>query len=199
MMTRICSTICALFFTLVAQAADGVIGINQASVEAAGGFPFEITRSGSYILTGNLEVDDVNTTAIWVQAPYVTLDLNGFSIRGPVTCEPGGVCDQAGLGVGVWAAFETPETPPFAPEPCNVEALGGPPGVEIRNGVISGMGGAGIGGLFEGRVEAVRVIANGCNGIEVTRCRLGCSGRTAPRNLRQSVPARPTRKGVVYT
>ncbi len=155
--------------SLTAQAADGVIEINQASVEAAGGFPFEITRAGSYKLTGNLEVDDIDTIAIWVRAPYVTLDLNGFSIRGPVTCELSGLCDQAGLGAGVWAAFAPPQMGPDGVLQCTIDAVpGGPPGVEIRNGVISGMGGDGIGGLFEGRVEAVRVVANGGHGIEAS-------------------------------
>ena len=162
----------AIFLLLGAtavQAADGVIEINQASVEAAGGFPFEITQTGGYKLTGNLEVDDIDTIAIWVRAPYVTVDLNGFSIRGPVTCEPGGVCDQAGLGAGVWAANELPQMDSNGVLQCTIDAVpGGAPGVEIRNGVISGMGGDGIGVLFEGRVEAVRVVSNGGHGIEVS-------------------------------
>ena len=42
----------------LASAADGVIEINQASVKAAGGFPFVISQPGSYRLTGNLDVTD---------------------------------------------------------------------------------------------------------------------------------------------
>ena len=37
-------------------AADGVIEINQVTVEANGGFPYVISEPGSYILTGNLWV-----------------------------------------------------------------------------------------------------------------------------------------------
>ena len=74
----------ALTFTL--QAADGVTEINQALIEASGGFPYEITQPGSYLLTGNLTVPDADTTAIRVEATDVTLDLNGFAIIGPVQC-----------------------------------------------------------------------------------------------------------------
>ena len=159
--------ICLLFAATAVQAADGVIEINQASVEAAGGFPFEITRTGSYKLTGNLEVDDVNTTAIWVRTAYVTVDLNGFSIRGPVECEFGESCDQAGTGAGVWGGIEPPQLGPNGVMQCTIDAVpGGHPGVEVRNGVVSGMGGDGVGAIFEGRVESMRVISNGGHGIE---------------------------------
>ena len=104
--------ICLLLGAAAAQAADGVIEINQASIESAGGFPLEITESGSYRLTGNLTVDDVNTTAIWVRTAYVTVDLNGFSIRGPVECEFGETCDQAGTGAGVWGGDRAAATGP---------------------------------------------------------------------------------------
>ena len=49
-------------------------------------FPLVISQSGSYRLKGNITVPDENTTAISVQADYVTIDLNGYSIQGPVTC-----------------------------------------------------------------------------------------------------------------
>ena len=48
-------------------AADGVIEINQAGIEADGGFPYVISEPGSYILTGNLMVPDENTTAIEIE------------------------------------------------------------------------------------------------------------------------------------
>lgn len=67
--------------------------INQASVQAAAsgvarattGFPFRITQPGSYQLTSNLVVP-ANTSGIEIQADNVILDLNGFTISGPVTC-----------------------------------------------------------------------------------------------------------------
>ena len=38
-----------------AFAVDGVVLINQSTVTAAGGFPYSITQSGSYRLSGNLD------------------------------------------------------------------------------------------------------------------------------------------------
>ena len=75
-----------LMFVSALWAADGVTEINQASVEAAGGFPYVISEPGSYTLSGNLTVPDENTNAIEVEAPDVTVDLNGFAIIGPVKC-----------------------------------------------------------------------------------------------------------------
>ena len=66
-------------------AVDGVIEISQVGVEAAGGFPFVIADSGSYRLTSNLTVTTDNVNAINVGGEnlrYVTIDLNGFTIRG---------------------------------------------------------------------------------------------------------------------
>jgi hypothetical protein len=71
-------------------AVDGVTEINQTTITASGGFPYSISTSGSYRLTSNVTVPDVNTTAIVITAPGVTLDLNGFAILGPVTCSGDG-------------------------------------------------------------------------------------------------------------
>jgi len=102
-----------------AFAVDGVILIDQNRALAGGvtpgdspGFPVVITTSGSFRLSGNLVVSDVNTTAISITtgASAVTIDLNGFSIVGPVTCSISPtVCDSAaddpgdifGSGVGI--------------------------------------------------------------------------------------------------
>jgi parallel beta-helix repeat protein len=65
-----------------AGAVDGVIDINQAKVNV-GGFPYKITTSGSYRLTGNLTGVPAGTDAIDVTAGFVTIDLNGFAIEGP--------------------------------------------------------------------------------------------------------------------
>lgn len=67
--------------SIPALAVDGVTLINQATVTAAGGFPYVISQPGSYRLSGNLVV--LNATAISITASNVTLDLNGFSI----TCQ----------------------------------------------------------------------------------------------------------------
>src|SRR3977135_1627429 len=74
-------------------AVDGVVLIDQNRALAgnvtpgdAPGFPVTISQSGSYRLSGNITVPDLNTTAIHITADYVTLDLNGFSINGPAVC-----------------------------------------------------------------------------------------------------------------
>src|SRR5262245_37418853 len=73
--------------------ADGAVRIDQnralAGFVTSGdgpGFPVTLSQPGSYRLSGNLIVPDVNTTAIEITADGVTLDLGGFSIIGPVTC-----------------------------------------------------------------------------------------------------------------
>jgi len=63
-----------------AGAVDGTIEINQASI--GGVFPYTIGASGSYRLTGNIQVPS-STFGILVNAKNVTIDLNGFSITGP--------------------------------------------------------------------------------------------------------------------
>jgi len=77
-------------------AVDGVVLINQSAALAGNvtpgdspGFPVTISVSGSYRLSGNLTVNDANTTAIRIAADDVTIDLNGFSIIGPIVCSGG--------------------------------------------------------------------------------------------------------------
>ncbi len=54
----------------------GIIPINQSKV------PFTINSSGSYKLTSNLVESDQTLAPITVNAPGVTIDLNGFAISG---------------------------------------------------------------------------------------------------------------------
>jgi hypothetical protein len=68
----------------------------------APGFPVTISQPGSYRLSGNPTVPDLNTTAIHITADRVTLDLNGFSISGPAACTSRPTtCPAPGRGVGV--------------------------------------------------------------------------------------------------
>lgn len=125
--TLVCP-IASLLCASPSDAVDGVIELNQASALRgnvtpgdAPGLPITISQSGSYRLTGHLDVGDADTNVIDAgSTPDVTIDLNGFSIRGPVFC-PGEIpqCDASGTGVGVWsnAGFLT-----------------------VRNGTIIGMG-----------------------------------------------------------
>ena len=151
---------------MTVQAADGVIEINQAIVDANGGFPYVISEPGSYKLTGNLTVPDELTSAIEVSADDVTLDLNGFSIIGVVQCtEADGVisCDaepESGTGgSGV--------TSPFAAR-----------NIVVRNGAIRGMGAYGILISRSALVEGVRALENVEAGIAIGQgVIIGCLGR----------------------
>ena len=117
--------------------------ITQAKVTAgsftpgdAPGFPLTISVRGAYKLTGNLVVNNANTTAVEITADNVTLDLNGFGIFGP------GV---VGNGDGVLAVQSN---------------------VTVMNGSVRGMGRVGVylqGNSH--RIENVYVTANGSSGI----------------------------------
>jgi hypothetical protein len=120
--------------------ASGVVEINQSRALAGGvtpgdaaGFPVTISLPGSYRLTSLLDVrgaaEPENTTAIDVAASDVTIDLAGFRINGPVGCSnwPAPVvCGPAGSGVGIRVSSASFRN------------------LTVRNGVIHGMGNAGI-------------------------------------------------------
>lgn len=105
------------------EAGDGRTEISQASVLAAGGFPYEIRLPGSYVLTSNLDAGagGVSQTAIVIDTDGVFLDLNGFAIRGGHVCNAS-AC-PAGTGYGI-------ERQPL---------LGGDR-VTVTNGEIAGFG-----------------------------------------------------------
>ena len=140
-----------------ALAGDGRIEINQASVIAAGGFPFSISQPGSYVLTSDLVVASAGTTGIQFNtASGVTLDLNGFTIRGPLTCAHSQIeyydasqltCSGSGAGSGISASDAS----------------------RIRNGQVRGFGSYGIlaGGSLSSHVvvEDVIVEQNALGGI----------------------------------
>jgi Right handed beta helix region len=156
-----------------ALAGDGRIEINQASVNAAGGFPFVISQPGSYVLTGDLVSQSAAVDGIQISASGVTLDLNGFTVRGPNGCsaatfyEPSSItCTMSGSGDGIVAGNAV-----------------------VRNGHVSGWGRYGVvasgsytapttvedlhveqnaqGGIYvnDGTVRRVRVTLNGGDGI----------------------------------
>jgi hypothetical protein len=87
------------------EAGDGRTEISQASVLAAGGFPYEIRLPGSYVLTSNLDAGagGVSQTAIVIDTDGVFLDLNGFAIRGARVCDASGC--PVGVGYGIERAF----------------------------------------------------------------------------------------------
>ncbi len=120
------------------HAADGTIVIEQNRAIAGGvtpgdepGFPVTLSQPGSYRLAGNLTVPDADTSAIVITASGVTLDLNGFSIAGPLLCTggPAVTCPATGKGNGI----ETANAPAASPR-----------GVRVFNGSVRGMGLMGI-------------------------------------------------------
>lgn len=153
--------------SLDVHAVDGVVLIDQNRVLSgnvtpgdAPGFPLTISQPGSYRLAGNLTVPNANTGAIEITANGVTIDLNGFVIKGVTVCSYDSQgsstvqCNLTGTGVGI--SF-----------PGGSEI--GPNGyVEVTNGTISGMGSHGVRlNTVSGntQVSRVRLIGNGGSGV----------------------------------
>ena len=119
-----------------AAASDGVYEIDADCVAIgcfagdSGGFPVTLANPGSYRLTSNLTTGDIDTTLIEIDSDDVQLDLNGFSLIGPVRCTVIGSspasCPDAGTGDGINTASTVSN-------------------LVIRNGAIRGMGRDGIG------------------------------------------------------
>jgi hypothetical protein len=155
---------------------DGTVLINQSTVMATGGFPYKITQPGSYRLSGNLTVPDANTTAIQVLTDNVTIDLNGFSIVGPVVCS-GFPSVTSCSPVSTNAGFN----------PNAGVAAGSFDNIAVVNGVVRGMGQFGI--ILNGRgsiVRNMRAMSNGFIGIAVNAGST-VSGNTATANLSDGI------------
>ena len=140
------------------HAPDGAILISQdtsfgfALPGDASGFPITIARKGSYRLSSNITVPDANTTAIEITADNVSLDLNGFTISGPVVCP-----DPVASACATQNIFV-----------AGVRSTGA--NTTIRNGTVTGMAGRGIFLQGDGgKVEGVIASNNLSSGIEVTR------------------------------
>ena len=145
-----------LAVALPALAVDGVLEINQTCAENTGcfsgdaaGFPVTISVSGSYRLTGNLQVPDADTTAIDLApgASRSSIDLNGFTILGSTSCSIIGTCSPLGTGHGIAASSATDIT--------------------VRNGRVVVMGDHGVFLQNRDYVQGVVAQSNGGVGIEV--------------------------------
>jgi hypothetical protein len=143
--------------TFSAQAGNGRIQISQTDALAGGitssdtaGFPVTLDIAGSYVLTSDLVVVDINTHAIALTSGDVTIDLNGFSIIGPASCTGGNsnggdlACSPSGSGNGIDANATF---------------------VTIRNGFIRGFGNHGINLASSCRVTDVNLTENVVDGI----------------------------------
>lgn len=129
------------------QAGDGVIEINQARALAGGvsatdtpGFPVTIDTAGSYALTGDLSVSNLNANGIVVTVADVTLDLRGFTIQGG--CPPTGCTSGSGSGI---VASQT--------------------GSQVRNGRVRRFPGYGVSIGARSRISGLVAERNGDNGI----------------------------------
>jgi hypothetical protein len=136
----------ALALAHPALAVDGVIEINQSRALAGGvtagdfaGYPVNLTTSGSYRLTSDLNVS-VNNNGITIDADDVTLDLNGFTIN-----SGGGVVTD-----GISIANHR-----------NVEIRNGTIRGFTRNGIFTNIGTHFI------RVIGLRTIGNTIDGIDL--------------------------------
>ncbi len=91
----------SLFFALSVLCANSSFAqtlINPASITS---YPYVIYTPGSYKLTGNINVTSTTALgAIYIGANNVTLDLNGYSITGPMVCTASG-CSGGSSTYGV--------------------------------------------------------------------------------------------------
>lgn len=134
--------------------------LNQEGALAGGagdapGFPITIGIPGSYKLTSDLVVNDSTKAAIEILVTTATIDLNGHSIRGPVTCQNGASgspssCTGDSGSPAAWGII--------GPATSVVTSY------TIRNGKIRGFGRGGI-SLSNVRIEDVDIFANAGHGI----------------------------------
>lgn len=121
----------------------------------APGFPITISQPGSYKLTGNLTVP-AGVIGIEITADNVTLDLNGYTVRGPVTC-----LRNAGTRIVSCSALDAFAMGIFSMQKDSV----------VRNGSVRGFGAIGV--YFtdsgSGSAENLRVSHNGGMGIRIAR------------------------------
>lgn len=156
MRLRTLAALVPLWLAASASLSGAVREIDQACVLTGcfpgdgSGFPVTIAFPGEYRLTSNLDTrfsaDPQNLTAIQVLSDVggVDIDLNGFELRGPVTCgQSSGACSPAGFGTGVI----------------------GSAGTTVRDGTVRGFGASGVSLSAAGRVERVRAWDNGGIGI----------------------------------
>lgn len=139
-----------------AQAASGGdIAIDQAHALKGGisrgdapGFPVTLSAPGLYKLTSDLVVP-LGATGIVITAPGVTLDLNGFAVRGPVACRAEVAVVQ-----------------------CNSDAVHGQSGIHataggvvVRHGSVRGFAGPGLKLAADALVEDLELSGNAEYGL----------------------------------
>lgn len=96
--TWICAVVLVLFALSGTGQAAGRTELNQAVIEEAGGFPYTISASRNFVLTGSLVVPS-GTDGLLLTSTEIVLDLNGFSISSSAVCVPGNC--SSGLGSAI--------------------------------------------------------------------------------------------------
>jgi len=119
------------------------------------GYPITINQPGSYKLMSNLMVP-AGTSGIVINAPNVTLDLNGFTVAGPVTCS-----QNASTRAVTCSA-------PYSGSIAGIRAGTADLAFTIRNGTVQGFAGDGIFGSGNDLIERVHVTQNSFVGIDQT-------------------------------
>ena len=143
-------------------AANGALEINQACAQVGcftgdtPGFPVTITGAAgsSYLLTSDLDLSSAGSgiSGVVISGSYITLDLNGFAIRGPNAC--------TGTGAGLACTFSSGGH--------GVETVDPAYGVTVRNGTLRNMAGSGALGVGLGhRFEKLTARHNGLDGVGI--------------------------------
>jgi hypothetical protein len=117
------------------------------------GYPITINQPGSYKLTGNLTVP-ADEFGILILAENVTLDLNGYTVRGPMNCT------------------RTVSTKEVSCPYYNVNAVGilaTQKDAVVRNGMVRGFASNGVWLQQSGTVDEVHASHNAGYGVSVDR------------------------------
>jgi hypothetical protein len=94
-MTKKITLLLALVAGFAATCVSAQTLINPATITS---LPYTISTPGSYKLEGNLNQPTVGFAAIMITANGVTLDLNGYSVTGPVSCTSSGCSASEWVG-----------------------------------------------------------------------------------------------------
>jgi len=145
-----------LFLAGSAFAVDGVLEINQTCALTSGcfpgdsaGFPVTITTRGSYQLTSNLSISDVTTDGVVVSTSDVGIDLNNFTILGPVTCSGSPLTCTLAPGTGRGVAQTSMSNR----------------GISVKNGSVTGMGSHGV--ILGDQAEVTNVRVRWCQFVGI--------------------------------
>ena len=137
------SIVVAIFASSAAQAQRMPIVVEANGAAAGVKAQSLINRPGSYVLVRTVINGRAGAVAISITSPDVTLDLQGFSV----------ICNSTSTGAGIDATAQA--------------------SVMIRNGIITGCGGAAIVTGNGGSISGITAASNGSG----FTCGVGCVAR----------------------